>query len=74
MPLSTPKSMISPILLMPSPKVISNSHLRNGGATLFLPFPTPGDVPDPGTQFVSPTFPALAGGFVTTEPPGKHKK
>ena len=38
-----------------------------------LPFPTPGDVPDPGTQFVSPTFPALAGGFITTEPTGKYK-
>ena len=33
-----------------------------------LPFPTPGDLPDPGIEpgsFVS------AGGFFTTEPPGK---
>ena len=33
-----------------------------------LPFPPPGDLPDPG---IEPTFPALAGGFLTTEPPGK---
>jgi len=35
-----------------------------------LPCPPPGDLPDPG---VKPTFPALAGGFFTTEPPGKPK-
>jgi len=34
-----------------------------------LPFPTPGDLPDPG---IEPAFPAFAGGFFTTEPPGKH--
>ena len=33
-----------------------------------LPFPSPGDLPDPGTE---PTPPALAGGFFTTESPGK---
>ena len=33
-----------------------------------LPFPSPGDLPDPGTE---PTSPALSGGFLTTEPPGK---
>ena len=33
-----------------------------------LPFPPPGDLPDPGTE---PASPALAGGFFTTEPPGK---
>ena len=33
-----------------------------------LPFPSPGDLPDPGIQ---PTSPALAGGFLTTVPPGK---
>ena len=31
-----------------------------------LPFPSPGDLPDPGFK---PTSPALAGGFFTTEPP-----
>ena len=33
-----------------------------------LPFPPPGDLPDPG---IEPVSPALAGGFVTTRPPGK---
>ena len=33
-----------------------------------LPFPSAGDLPDPG---IEPEAPALAGGFFTTEPPGK---
>ena len=32
-----------------------------------LSFPSPGGLPDPG---IEPAFPALAGGFFTTEPPG----
>ena len=32
-----------------------------------LPFPSPGNLPDPGTESASPS---LAGGFSTTEPPG----
>ena len=35
-----------------------------------LPLPSPGDIPDPGIELVSPVSPALAGGFFT-EPPGK---
>ena len=35
-----------------------------------LPFPTPGDLPDLGTEPVSPASPALAGGFFTTLPLG----
>ena len=31
-----------------------------------LPFPSPGDLPDPGIKPRSPGFPALAGGFFTT--------
>ena len=34
-----------------------------------LPFPSSGDLPDPG---IKPLFPALAGGFFTPEPPGKE--
>ena len=33
-----------------------------------LPFPPPGDLPNPGTESMSP---ALAGRFFTTEPLGK---
>ena len=36
-----------------------------------LPFPPPGDLPDPGTELASPVPPVLAGGAFTTEPPGK---
>ena len=36
-----------------------------------LPFPTPGDLPDSGIEPTFPASPALAGGFFTTEPPGK---
>ena len=31
-----------------------------------LPFPTPGDIPDPGIKHESLASPALAGGFFTT--------
>ena len=31
-----------------------------------VPFPTPGDLPDPGIEPVSLVFPALAGGFFST--------
>ena len=36
-----------------------------------LPCPPPGDLPDPGTELVSCTSPALAGGFFTTGTPRK---
>jgi len=36
-----------------------------------LPFPPPGDLPDPGIEPVSLTSPALAGRFFSTESPGK---
>ena len=36
-----------------------------------LPFPTPGDLSNPGIKPTSPKDPALAGGLLTTEPPGK---
>ena len=36
-----------------------------------LPFPPPGDVPDPRIEPASLVSPALAGGFFTPVPPGK---
>ena len=36
-----------------------------------LPFPPPGDLPDPGIKLTSLVPPALAGGFLTTEPSRK---
>jgi len=41
----------------------SRQEYRNG-----LPFPSPGDLPDPR---IEPESPALAGRFFTTEPSGK---
>ena len=35
-----------------------------------LPFPYPGDLPDPG---IKPASPALAGRFFITEPPGSPR-
>ena len=35
-----------------------------------LPFPSPGDLPDP---VVEPGSPTSAGGFFTTEPPGRNR-
>ena len=36
-----------------------------------LPFPSPGDLPDPGIEAMSPVSGVLAGGFWTVGPPGK---
>ena len=36
-----------------------------------LPFPPPGDLPDPG---IEPVSPALAGGFFITKPPGDNPR
>ena len=36
-----------------------------------LPFPSPGDIPNPGIKPKSLVSPAWAGGFFTTAPPGK---
>ena len=38
-----------------------------------LPFPFPGDLPDPGIESLSPESPELVGGFFTTGP-FRHKK
>ena len=52
------------VLQAPLSMKFSREELWSG-----LPFPSPGDLPDPG---IEPGSPALAGGFFTTEPPGKH--
>ena len=39
-----------------------------------LPFPPPGDLPNPGTEPKSLTSPALASRFFTTEPRGKPQR
>ena len=42
-----------------------------------LPFPSPGDLPDPGIEHASPVLQAVsctAGGFITNWPPGKPER
>ena len=39
-----------------------------------LPFPPPGDFPDPGNKPTSPVSPAFTGRFFITEPPGKPQE
>ena len=39
-----------------------------------LPYPPPGDLLKPGIKLVFPAYSALAGGFLTTEPPGKSSR
>ena len=39
-----------------------------------LPFPSPGDLPNPGIKPTSLASPALASGFCTTAAPGKPKE
>ena len=39
-----------------------------------LPFPPPGDLPDPGIEPESPASPAFQVDSFTTEPPGKPKR
>ena len=46
----------------------SSVHGISQARKLKLPSPTPQDIPDPGIESTSPE---LAGGFFTTEPPGK---
>ena len=43
-----------------------SGEYRNG-----LPFPPPGDLPDPRIKPMSPASPPLEGEFFTSEPPGK---
>ena len=39
-----------------------------------LPYPPPGDLPDPGIKPASPVSPALQADSLPAEPPGKPKK
>ena len=47
---------------------ILQARILNG-----LPFPSPGYLPDPGSNPASLASPALAGRFFTTAPPGKPR-
>ena len=57
----------------PGSSVHEASPSKNTGVS-GLPFPFPGDLPYSGIEPMFPMFPAMAGGFFTTEPPGKSLK
>ena len=65
--------MLSPVLLFATPRTVA--HQAPLSTEVFrqeywrgLPFPSLGDLPDPGIKTVSP---ALADGLFTSEPPGE---
>ena len=62
---------LSPTLCNPMGQApLSIGFLRQEGWS-GLPSPTPGDLPNPGTEPTSPVSPALTGRLFNTEPPGK---
>ena len=66
--------LLSPILFFATPWSIAcqaplSMEFPRQGNWSQLPFPSPGDLPDPR---IYPAAPALAGGVFTTEPLGKH--
>ena len=63
---------LCPTVLGPHGLQVGKASLSSGFPGLDywsgLPFPSPGDLPNPG---IPPVSPVLAGKFFTTEPPGK---
>ena len=67
-------ALLSSVWLSVTPQTVACASLSMGFPRQAywsgLPFPPPGDLPDPGIQ---PASPALAGGFLTAEPAGEPK-
>ena len=61
-------TLLRPLGLLPHPGSLSMGFPRQEYWS-GLPFPLPGDLPDPG---IEPAFPTLAGRLLTTEPSVKH--
>ena len=57
-----------------SPPGFSTHGISKARLLEWVPFPPPGDLPNPGIESASPESPALAGGFFTTVPSGKPGK
>ena len=71
-----PVLSLSRVQLFPTPWTVAHQDLLSMGFSRQeywrgLPFPSPGDLPDPGIEPMYPASSALAGGFFTTVPPGK---
>ena len=68
------RSVVSDSFVTPmdcSPPGFSVHGISQARKLEWLPFPTPGDLPNPGIEPTSTVAPALAGRFFTSEPPGK---
>ena len=70
-----PPCMLSGVRLVVTPRTLVHQTLLSVGIPRQecwsgLPFPPPGDPPDPGIKPASPAPTALAGKFLATEPPG----
>ena len=68
--------MLSHVQLFVTPRIVAHKAPLSMGfprqeCWSGLPFPPQGDLPDPGIEPVSLMALTLAGGFFTTEPPGK---
>ena len=68
-------AILSGILLLATPWTVAQQAPLSMGFPRqeywsALPFPSPGELPDPGTEAVSLPSPALSGGFFPTVPPG----
>ena len=66
---------LSPVRLFATPWTVAyqaspSMGFSRQGYWSGLPFPSPGDLPDPGIEPRSPTLEADA---LTSEPPGKHE-
>ena len=62
---------LSPTLATSRAIALLSMGFSRQGSWSGLPFPPPGDLPDPGIEPASPVSPALAGGFLTPVPAGK---
>ena len=76
--LSSLRSVLQSCLTLVTPWTVAHQALLSMGLLWQeywsgLPFPPPGDLPNPGTEPTSPVVPALAGGFFIAEPPGKPR-
>ena len=60
-------SLLSHVQLFATPWTLAcQAPLSLGFSRSGLPFPTPGDLPDPGIELKTLKSPALVGGFFTT--------
>ena len=71
------RCVLSHVLLFVTPWTVASQVLLSMGFSKQeywsrLPFPTPGDLPDPEIEPMSLASPALADGLFTAEPPGKQ--